>query len=100
MQSEYVFDLRYYLAAHRHSRILGFYPSALAREPLENRPRRAGFQPSWPGETLVLLSRGRRLQSRVGGPGGGPVLAPLECPGESAPNIKFSDSQFPPPMDR
>ena len=79
--------------AFSDSRIL---PFGLGPETLETRPRRAGFQPPGPGETFVLLWRGRRLQPRVGGPGGGPVLAPLGCPGESAPNLKLSDSQFSP----
>ncbi len=61
------------------SRIL---PLGLGPETFETRPRRAGFQPSGPGETLVFPWRGRRLQSRVGGPGEGPVLEPLGCPGE------------------
>jgi hypothetical protein len=65
----------------------------LGPETFKIRPRRAGFQPSGPGETFVLLWRGRRLQSRVGRPGGGPVLAPSGCPGESS---KVANSHFPP----
>ncbi len=79
------------VAAHWHSRILGFYSSALARKPLKIRVRRAGFQPSGPGNTFVFPLEGRRFQPRVGGPGEGPTWAPLGCPivcpGESS---KFS----------
>ena len=75
------------LAAHWHSRILGFQSFGLGPETLRIRPRRAGFQPPGPGETLVLPWRGRRFQPRVGRPGGGPVLAPLGCPGESSKSV-------------
>ncbi len=68
-------------------------PFGLGPEPFETRLRRAGFQPSGLGETLVLLWTGRRLQSRVGGPGGRPVLAPSGCPGESAPNHNPIDAK-------
>ena len=78
--------------AFSDSRIL---PFGLGPKPFETRPRRAGFQPSGPVETFVFLQRGRRLQPRVGGPGGGPVLAPSGCPGESS---KFSNSDFPLPL--
>ncbi len=51
-------------------------PFGLGPETFKIRPRRAGFQPPGPGETFVSPWGGRRLQSRVGGPGGGPVWAP------------------------
>ena len=79
--------------AFSDSRILalGFGP-----ETFKIRPRRAGFQPSGPGETFVFPWRGRRLQPRVGGPGGGSVLAPSGCPGESSKfSILISPLQWP-----
>jgi hypothetical protein len=81
-------------SAFSDSRIL---PLGLGPETFKIRPRRAGFQPPGPGETFVLPSMGRRLQPRVGGPGGGPVWAPSGCPGESS---KLSILISPPPMDR
>ena len=80
--------------AFSDSRIL---PFGLGPETPRIRPRRAGFQPPGPGETFVFPWRGRRLQSRVEGSGGGPAWAPLGCPGESS---KFSIIISPPPMDR
>ncbi len=62
------------LAVHWHSWIK-ILPLGPGPETFKIRPRRAGFQPPGPGETFVFLWRGRRLQPRVGGPGGGPVLA-------------------------
>ncbi len=59
--------------AFSDSRILAL---GLGPETFKIQPRRAGFQPSGPGETFVFPWSGRRLQPRVGGPGGGPVLAP------------------------
>ena len=59
--------------AFSDSEILAF---GLGPETRQIRPRRAGLQPPGPGETFVLPWMGRRLQPRVGGPGGGPVLAP------------------------
>ncbi len=55
----------------------------LGPETIEIPSRRAGFQPPGPVETFVSPLKGRRLQPRVGGPGGGPVLAPSGCPGEA-----------------
>ena len=55
-------------------------------------PSPAGFQPSGPGETSVLPRRGRRLQSQVGGPGGGPGLAPSKSQiiGFSVPPLQWT----------
>ncbi len=75
------------LAVHWHSRILGFYPSALARKPSKFGPGGSYSTPPDPRKPSVFLWRGRRLQSRVGGLGGGPAWAPSGCPGESS---KFS----------
>ncbi len=75
--------------AFSDSRILAL---GLGPETFKIRPRRAGFRPPGPGEAVVFHWRGRRLQPRVAGPGGGPVLAPSGCPGE---NSKFANSHFP-----
>ncbi len=62
--------------AFSDSRILAL---GLGPKTFKIRLRRAGFLPPGPGESFVFLLRGRRLQPRVGGPGGGPVLAPSGC---------------------
>lgn len=81
------------LAAQCHSRILGFYNSALAQKPFKIRPRRAGLWLPGPGTRPVLLWRSRRLQPRVGRPGVEPVLAPSGCPGREGKQWKGRDDE-------
>ena len=81
------------LAAQCHSRILGFYNSALAQKPFKIRPRKAGLWLPGPGTRPVLLWRSRRLQPRVGRPGVEPVLAPSGCPGREGKQWKGRDDE-------